>query len=95
MAGRRKSKRRAIFRITSPHPLFIVIIIIIIIIIINIIIEKLCDQHVTSTGQRKKSGRELNLRLSVHRSDALTIELRMTRGELGNVQSTCMTCRPV
>ena len=91
MAGRRKSKRRAIFRITSPHPLFIVIIII----IINIIIEKLCDQHVTSTGQRKKSGRELNLRLSVHRSDALTIELRMTRGELGNVQSTCMTCRPV
>ena len=90
MAGRRKSKRRAIFRITSPHPLFIVIII-----IINIIIEKLCDQHVTSTGQRKKSGRELNLRLSVHRSDALTIELRMTRGELGNVQSTCMTCRPV
>ena len=91
MAGRRKSKRRAIFRITSPHPLFIVIIII----IINIIIEKLCDQHVTSTGQRKKSGRELNLRLSVQRSDALTIELRMTRGELGNVQSTCMTCRPV
>ena len=29
---------------------------------------------------------------SVHGSDALTTELRRTRGELGHIQGSCMTC---
>ena len=47
-----------------------------------------CDQHVTNTGQRK----ELIQWPSVHRSDALTTDLRRTRGKLGHIQGSCITC---
>ena len=56
--------------------------------------EKWHDQHVTSMGQRKNLSlqQELNLWPSVHRLDALTIELPRIHDELGCIQGWCMTC---
>ena len=44
-------------------------------------------------GQRKNLSprQDLNLRPSVHQSDALTTDLWRTRGELGHIQGTSMT----
>ena len=51
-----------------------------------------CDQHVTSTGQRKNLIPWQESNLCMTWSDALTTELQSTRGKLGHIQGSCMTC---
>ena len=54
-------------------------------------IEKRCNKHVTSTGQRNCPKQKLNLSPSVQRTDALTTQLRRIRGELGHIQGSSTT----
>ena len=55
---------------------------------------KRSNHHVTSAGQKKKSGSPTIIEPVTfrNRSDALTTELQRTRGKLGHIQGSCMTC---